>query len=139
MGCPDFLLLLMLLPTAARGMIFTPAPDKAGHMRSNWDNWGMIHNGTWHLFYIVGGECPGRWVAYAHATSTDGVHWSDHGDMLYASENGEIQSCANKDYALGSGWVWQDPVTKKWLVNFSQDAKAKWGVGQSIFFAELPD
>ena len=34
---------------------------------------GQIHNGTWYMYYIVGGECPGRWVAYAYATSTDGV------------------------------------------------------------------
>jgi hypothetical protein len=40
------LLLLLLCGLAARalGMTFTPSPDEAGHMRSNWDNWGMIHN-----------------------------------------------------------------------------------------------
>ena len=39
-------LLLLLCGLAARalGMTFTPSPDVAGHMRSNWDNWGMIHN-----------------------------------------------------------------------------------------------
>jgi hypothetical protein len=39
-------LLLLLCGLAARalGMTFTPSPDEAGHMRSNWDNWGMIHN-----------------------------------------------------------------------------------------------
>ena len=38
------LLLLCGLATHALGMTFTPSPDEAGHMRSNWDNWGMIHN-----------------------------------------------------------------------------------------------
>ena len=35
------LLLLLLCGLAARtlGMTFTPSPDEAGHMRSNWDNW----------------------------------------------------------------------------------------------------
>jgi hypothetical protein len=87
------------------------------------------------MYYIVGGECSGRWVAYAYATSSDGVHWTDHGDMLYASQTGEEQSCANAGYALGSGWVWQNPATGKWLVDFSQTNKLA-GAGQSIFFAE---
>ena len=96
---------------------------------------GQIHNGTWYMYYIVGGECPGRWVAYAYATSTDGVHWQDQGDMLYASQTGEEQSCANAGYALGSGWVWQSPATGKWLVDYSQSNRLA-GPGQSIFFAE---
>ena len=53
-------------------------------MRSNWDNWGFIDgDGLWHMYYIVGGECPGRWVAYGLATSRDGVRWTDLGDVLY--------------------------------------------------------
>eukprot|EP01052_Picozoa_sp_SAG31_P040684 SAG31_NODE_5955_length_2243_cov_1.862873_1_plen_273_part_00 len=32
---------LLTLPAVARGMIFTPSPDEAGHMRSNWDNWSV--------------------------------------------------------------------------------------------------
>ena len=123
-------LALLLLADAGLAMTFTPSPDRAGHMRSNWDNWGMIHNGTWHMYYIVGGECPGRWVAYGVATSSDGVHWADQGDMMYASQSGEAQDCANGGYGLGSGWVWQDPTTKKWLVNFSQSKKSA-GPGQS--------
>ena len=43
----------------AKAMVFTPSPDTAGHMRSNWDCWGHILNGTWYMYYIVGGECPG--------------------------------------------------------------------------------
>jgi hypothetical protein len=129
------LCLLALLPCLAQSMVFTPSPDTSGHMRSNWDNWGQIHNGTWYLYYIVGGECSGRWVAYGVATSVDGVHWSDKGDMMYPmTEVGADQSCANKGYSLGSGWVWQSPATKKWLVNWSQSNK-KVGPGQSIFFA----
>ena len=62
----------------------------------------------------------GRWVAYGVATSRDGVRWSDKGDMLYASLGGEQQSCSNGGYALGSGWVWQDPATEKWLLDFSE-------------------
>lgn len=30
---------MLVLPALTSGMIFTPSPDKAGHMRSNWDNW----------------------------------------------------------------------------------------------------
>jgi hypothetical protein len=56
------------------------------------------------MYYIVGGECPGRWVAYAYATSTDGVHWTDQGDMLYPlTQPGKLQSCNNPTYELGSG------------------------------------
>lgn len=66
---------------------------------------GQIHNGTWYMYYIVGGECPGRWVAYAYATSTDGVHWTDQGDMLYPlTQPGKLQSCNNPTYELGSGY-----------------------------------
>lgn len=54
------LALAALAPLRAVAMVFTPSPDTAGHMRSNWDNWGQVHNGTWYLYYIVGGECPGR-------------------------------------------------------------------------------
>ena len=55
------------------------------------------------MYYIVGGECSGRWVAYGVATSTDGVHWQDQGDMLYPlTEIGSQQSCANSAYELGS-------------------------------------
>jgi len=53
------LLCLGLMAPLAPAMVFTPSPDTAGHMRSNWDNWGHIHNGTWFLYYIVGAECPG--------------------------------------------------------------------------------
>lgn len=71
-------------------------PHRAGHYT----------NGTWYLYYIVGRECPGRWVAYGYATSENGVQWVDHGDMLYPlTEPGVRQSCSNSDYALGSGWV----------------------------------
>jgi hypothetical protein len=130
------LVVCLLAPLLAGAMIFTPSPDRGGHMRSNWDNWGLIDaNGTWHLYYIVGGECSGRWVAYGVATSSNGVHWTDHGDMLYASESGVTQSCANPDYALGSGWVWYDPKAKRWLLNFSQSNKRA-GPGQSIYFAQ---
>ena len=69
---------------------------------------------TFYVFYV------GRWVAYGVATSRDGVRWSDKGDMLYASLGGEQQRCSNGGYALGSGWVWQDPATEKWLVDFSE-------------------
>ena len=137
---PPLALVLALVaalgPLRAPAMLFTPSPDTAGHMRSNWDNWGHIHNGTWYLYYIVGGECPGRWVAYGVATSSDGVRWSDKGDMLYASLSGERQNCSNGGYALGSGWVWQDPTTEKWLVDFSESTSDRGAPGQSIFFGQ---
>eukprot|EP00729_Bicosta_minor_P017661 gene17661-24300_t len=117
-------------------MVFTPSPDTNGRLRTNWDNWGHYTNGTWYLYYIVGRECPGRWVAYGYATSENGVQWVDHGDMLYPlTEPGVRQSCSNSDYALGSGWVWRSPMSGKWLVNWSQ-SNSKAGRGQSIFFAE---
>ena len=62
------------------------------------------------MYYIVGGECPGRWVAYAYATSTDGVHWTDQGDMLYPlTQPGKLQSCDNPTYELGSGYELELP------------------------------
>lgn len=33
---------LLFLPALSHAMIFTPSPDKAGHMRSNWDNWYVL-------------------------------------------------------------------------------------------------
>jgi hypothetical protein len=47
------------------------------------------------MYYIVGNECPGRWTAYGVATSIDGVHWTDHGDMMYpltelAKDGGQV-------------------------------------------------
>eukprot|EP00038_Savillea_parva_P016542 m.224938 g.224938 ORF g.224938 m.224938 type:complete len:173 (-) comp34592_c0_seq1:12-530(-) len=116
------LVMVASMVQCAAPMLFTPSADTEGHVRTNWDNWGHVYNGTWFLYYIVGGECPGRWVAYGVATSTDGVRWTDLGDMLYPlTEVGpRRQSCGNADYALGSGWVWQSPADGRWLVDWSQ-------------------
>ena len=39
-------LILMLFFTGAVAMTFTPSPDTLGYERTNWDNWGLIHNGS---------------------------------------------------------------------------------------------
>ena len=64
---------------------------KSEIVKSQWDTWGYYHEGTYFLYYLI---ADGRtWDGFGVATSTDGVHWHDHG--------WEVQHMANRTWAYG--------------------------------------
>jgi hypothetical protein len=102
-----------------------------------WDTWVFLHEGTYYLYYLAGspgwvdgpwkGEQP--WDNISLATSTDGVHWTEHGPVL-----------TKRPHAvwMGTGSTWKSPTFKEdgtFYMNFSE-----WtGPRQTIFMAESTD
>ncbi|WP_197231837.1 glycoside hydrolase family protein [Novipirellula artificiosorum] len=56
----------------AQGMVF-----KSDHVQAQWDTWAYEYEGTFYLYYLITEHGPGE--GFGVATSTDGVHWEDHG------------------------------------------------------------
>jgi len=80
-------------------------------VRAQWDTWCYFHEGTYHLYYLITETSPGEGVGVA--TSSDGVHWQDHGWVLRPSDK-----MVN---FLGTGSVWPDPVQRgRFLCNYSE-------------------
>jgi len=78
---------------------------------AHWDTWCYFHEGTYHLYYLVTESSPGE--GFGVATSTDGVHWRDHGWAVRASDR--------MVHFLGTGSVWPDPGREgRFLCNYSE-------------------
>ncbi len=97
-----------------------------------WDTWLYHHAGVFYLYYLITEEGPG--AGFGVATSTDGVHWEDHGWGLRASE--QVQRY------LGTGSVWKDPNfdrTGRFLCNYSEWRLEGKHFVQYIYFAWSDD
>eukprot|EP01043_Picozoa_sp_COSAG02_P010450 COSAG02_NODE_367_length_23739_cov_16.775127_8_plen_566_part_00 len=62
-----------------------------------------------------GGHCDPGITSFASATSVDGVHWVDHGAMMYAFD--ENATCPRT--GSGSGSVWRAADNQTWMINYS--------------------
>ena len=113
---------------SAEAMIF-----KSNKVAAQWDTWAYYHEGTYYLYYLITEYSPGE--GFGVATSTDGVHWADHGWALRQSKK--------NNFYLGTGSVWKSPdfdQTGKFICNYSEhrnDASGK--RTQNILFAWSKD
>ncbi len=109
---------------APQTLFYQARSRRTGEM---WDTWLYIDQGTWYLFYLA--KAGANWDNISLATSTDGVHWREHGRLLYKARGVTW---------MGTGSTWQSPhfaADRKFFLNFSQ-----WrGPRQTIFFAESTD
>ena len=99
---------------------------------ATWDTWMFFHHGTYYLYYLI--TQTGYGEGFGVATSTDGVHYTDHGAALLASEKMEIY--------LGTGAVWKAPdfeTSGFFICNYSEWRKHLDGVRQNILFATSKD
>jgi len=104
-------------------------PELTGNI---WDTWIYYHEGTFYLYYNPSPsdlKTFGGWNGVALATSSDGVHWQEHGKVI-----DEVPGIT----WLGAGAVW--PVGDKFIMNFSEMLHTPEGdKKQTIFFAESRD
>ena len=84
---------------------------KSEQVAAQWDTWCYHHAGTWYLYYLVTESSAGE--GFGVATSSDGVHWHDHGWAIRASDD--------MVRYLGTGSVWRDPAADdRFLCNYSE-------------------
>eukprot|EP01046_Picozoa_sp_COSAG06_P057094 COSAG06_NODE_11017_length_1581_cov_1.383941_1_plen_306_part_10 len=125
---PVLLLLAGRLPPPVTGLLWFPdAPNNLGDLDGLVDADGTFYmrynNGACDLGGAVdkrcaagpGGHCDPGISNFASATSKDGVHWTDHGAMMYAFD--ENATCPKT--GSGSGSVWRAADNKTWMINYS--------------------
>ena len=84
---------------------------KSERVAAQWDTWCYHHAGTWYLYYLITESSAGE--GFGVATSSDGVHWHDHGRAIRASDD--------MVRYLGTGSVWRDPAADdRFLCNYSE-------------------
>ena len=84
---------------------------KSEQVAAQWDTWCYHHADTYYLYYLITESSAGE--GFGVATSTDGVHWNDHGWAIRASDD--------MVRYLGTGSVWRDPETAdRFLCNYSE-------------------
>jgi hypothetical protein len=86
---------------------------KSAIVSAHWDNWCYFHQGTHYLYYLITEHSGGE--GFGVATSTDGVHWDDHGWAIRASD--EMVEF------LGTGAVWpahDHTESGRFLCNYSE-------------------
>ena len=97
-----------------------------------WDTWLYYEKGVFYLYYLTGSMS--KWSGVGMATSHDGVHWK---------EIGQVVSAAADAVWLGSGSVWavdnHSAEGKKYIINFSEWRGSESEGRQTIFFAESQD
>ena len=106
---------------------------KSDQVKAQWDTWVYYHNGTYYLYYLITEDSPGE--GFGVATSTDGVHWHDHGWALRASDQ--------MVRYLGTGAVWKSmdfEKTGRFICNYSERREEVDGkITQNILFAWSTD
>lgn len=111
-----------------------------GHMifrsekfKAQWDTWLYYHEGVHYLYYLITEYSPGEGIGLA--TSSDGVHYKDHGLIIEAS--------AEMVVFLGTGSVWKDPDFEdsgRFYINYSEWRNDDFGKPvQCILFAHSRD
>ena len=120
----DAFLLIDRLRAEPQHMFYHPRSRATGRM---WDTWLYFQQGTYYLYYLA--NCSTSWDNISLATSSDGVHWIEHGVVLGKRPDAVW---------MGTGSTWKSPEfdkQAKFYLNFSE-----WrGNQQTIFFAESPD
>ena len=98
-----------------------------------WDTWVYYYNGTYYAYYLITDRSPGE--GFGVAISTDGVHFTDMGKCLSASDK--------MVFYLGTGAVWKSSRFDKYhtfICNYSEWRKDESGANvQNIFFAYSED
>ncbi|GGD89062.1 hypothetical protein [Microbacterium murale] len=89
-----------------------------------WDVWLYYENETHYLFYLANSRPDRPWDGIGLATSSDGVHFDDHGMIITKASDAEY---------LGAGHTWK--VGDKYVFNFSESRNGT----LEIFFAESED
>jgi hypothetical protein len=89
-----------------------------------WDTWLYYENGTHYLFYLFNSRRDAYWDGMGLATSSDGIHFTDHGPIIHKADGAMW---------LGTGMTWK--VGAKYYINFSELN----GEHQEIHFAESDD
>jgi hypothetical protein len=108
----------------AQAMFYRPHRRDTGRM---WDTWLYQREGKYCLYYLA--NRSKRWDNISMATSTDGVHWTEHGPILTKRDDAVW---------MGTGSTWRSPnhdKDKRFFLNFSEER----GPQQTIFFAESKD
>ena len=120
------LVLLLLAPDHATALMFHSTA-----VTKQWDTWGFVENGTWYAYYLITEQSPGE--GFGVATSTDAVHWHDHGYVWHGP------SWTEHRWWEGTSSVWRAPdynKTGRYLINYSEYPN---GGNQTITFAESYD
>lgn len=97
-----------------------------------WDTWMFYHQGVIYLYYLITEHSPGEGVGCA--TSRDGVHFTDHGMVIEASDKME--------FYLGTGDVWKSPEFERdgwFFCNYSEWRRDEDRLRQTILFARSKD
>jgi hypothetical protein len=100
-------------------LIFTP-----NILSSLWDTWLYYEDGVHYLFYLASTRLDRPWDSIGLAVSDDGVHFKDHGLVIYKATDAEF---------LGAGHTWK--AGDKYIFNFSERRNGE----LEIFFAESDD
>lgn len=94
-----------------------------------WDTWVYYYDHTYYAYYLITDRSPGE--GFGVATSEDGVHFTDRGKCISASDK--------MVFYLGTGAVWKSPDFKRdgrFLCNYSEWRKDETGRNvQNILFA----
>ncbi len=102
-----------------------------------WDSWVLHKKGVYYLYYLS--QLGHYWDGISLATSTDGVHWKEHGELIHKADDavwlGGLASFW-KIEIMGPDGLPQE----KYITNFSEWRGPKRTIGQqTIFFAESKD
>ncbi len=100
-------------------MLFSPIT-----LSSLWDTWFYYESGVHYLFYLASTRLDRPWDCIGVATSSDGVHFADHGPVVFKENDVEW---------LGTGDTWK--AGDKYILNFSESREGK----LEIHFAESDD
>lgn len=106
---------------------------KSAQVAAQWDTWAYYHEGTYYLYYLITEHSPGE--GFGVATSTDGVHWKDHGWAIRESKE--------NTFYLGTGSVWKAldfETSGRFICNYSEHRRDAAGKQtQNILFAWSTD
>lgn len=106
---------------------------RSTEVADQWDTWCYHHDGMYYLYYLISGDRLGE--GFGVASSSDGVHWQDHGWALRASDE--------MVRYLGTGAVWKASdfdTSGLFVCNYSEWREEPNGrVTQNILFAWSTD
>ena len=117
---------LLLLSTGCSGLMFHSTA-----VTKQWDTWAFVENGTWYAYYLITEVSYGE--GFGVATSSDGVHWTDHGYVWHGP------AWVKYKRWQGTSSVWRAAdfnTTGRYLINYSECYPEG---NQTITFAESFD
>lgn len=107
---------LAALPSASALMFHSEAVTK------QWDTWVFVENATFYAYYLVTQVSYGE--GFGVGTSSDGVHWQDHGFVWKAPSWYNVPSpSAPRQFWEGTSSVYRAADynrTGRYLINYSQ-------------------